>query len=229
MHAVRIQNLSHSINNYTILKEISLELKRDNIACILGPSGCGKTTLLNCLSGLDEVSIGKVYIEGTSLFDGDDAIRTRIRREHLGFVFQAFNLIPVLTALENVEVPLQLNSTDTNAKQIREKALGALAAVGLEDWAAHRPSELSGGQQQRVTIARAFVHSPALLLADEPTGNLDSKTSDQIMELLCSLNREQGITMLVVTHDQEIADRCSRILHMQDGRIVSDMKTNEEE
>lgn len=211
------------------LRDVSVSIDSGEMVAVMGPSGCGKTTLLNCLAGLDEVSLGQVLVEGISIFEGNDALRTRIRREHLGFVFQKFNLIPVLSALENVEIPLQLNSTEASAKRIREQALAALAAVELEDWAAHRPSELSGGQEQRVTIARAFVHEPALLLADEPTGNLDSKTSDQIMQLLSELNREQGITMLIVTHDAGIAARCSRVLEMQDGRIVSDRLTNSSE
>ena len=184
---------------------------------------------MNCLSGLDEVSVGEVLVEGVSIFEGDDVLRTKVRREQLGFIFQSFNLIPVLSALENVEMPLQLNSAEPNSKEIRKKALSALEMVGLKDWASHKPAELSGGQQQRVTIARAYVHEPGLLLADEPTGNLDTETGTKILDLLVQLNKELNITMMIVTHDIEVSKRCSRTLEMRDGRIYKDTKNILEE
>jgi len=211
------------------LRDVSVKINQGEMVAVMGPSGCGKTTLLNCLSGLDEVSVGEVFVEGVSIFEGDDTLRTKVRREQLGFIFQSFNLIPVLSALENVEMPLQLNSAEPNSKAIRKKALNALEKVGLKDWASHRPAELSGGQQQRVTIARAYVHEPGLLLADEPTGNLDTETGTKILDLLVELNKELNITMLIVTHDKGVSKRCSRILEMRDGRIHKDTQNILEE
>ena len=211
------------------LRDVSVKINQGEMVAVMGPSGCGKTTLLNCLSGLDEVSFGEVLVEGVSIFEGDDTLRTKVRREQLGFIFQSFNLIPVLSALENVEMPLQLNSAEPNSKEIRKKALSALEKVGLKEWASHRPAELSGGQQQRVTIARAYVHEPGLLLADEPTGNLDTETGTKILDLLVQLNKELNITMMIVTHDIEVSKRCSRTLEMRDGRIYKDTKNILEE
>ena len=211
------------------LRDVSVKINQGEMVAVMGPSGCGKTTLLNCLSGLDEVSVGKVLVEGVSIFEGDDTLRTKVRREQLGFIFQSFNLIPVLSALENVEMPLQLNSAEPDSKKIRKKALAALEKVGLKNWASHKPAELSGGQQQRVTIARAYVHEPGLLLADEPTGNLDSETGAKILDLLEELNKELKITMLIVTHDKRVSKRCSRILEMRDGRIFRDTRNISEE
>lgn len=196
------------------------------MVAIMGPSGCGKTTLLNCLSGLDELTAGEVLVEGISLTASDDRHRTNVRGSNLGFIFQSFNLIPVLTAVENVEMPLLLQGIP--AKEARQRSLDALDLVGLKNWSTHRPMELSGGQRQRVTIARAFVHEPAVILGDEPTGNLDTRTSNEVMDLLFELNAERGTTLLVVTHDSEIAARCSRVLHMEDGLIVRDEKSEEE-
>ena len=211
------------------LRDVSVKINQGEMVAVMGPSGCGKTTLLNCLSGLDEVSVGEVLVEGVSIFEGDDTLRTKVRREQLGFIFQSFNLIPVLSAFENVEMPLQLNSAEPNSKEIRKKALSALEKVGLKEWASHRPAELSGGQQQRVTIARAYVHEPGLLLADEPTGNLDTETGTKILDLLVQLNKELNITMMIVTHDIEVSKRCSRTLEMRDGRIYKDTKNILEE
>ena len=213
-------------NKIEALREISLTIEAGEMVAIMGPSGCGKTTLLNCLSGLDELTAGEVLVEGISLTASDDRHRTNIRGSNLGFIFQSFNLIPVLTAVENVEMPLLLQGVP--AKEARKLSLEALDLVGLKNWSTHRPMELSGGQRQRVTIARAFVHEPAVILGDEPTGNLDTRTSDEVMNLLFKLNAERGTTMLVVTHDSEIASRCSRVLHMEDGLIVRDEKSEEE-
>ena len=213
-------------NKIEALREISLTIEAGEMVAIMGPSGCGKTTLLNCLSGLDELTTGEVLVEGISLTTSDDRHRTNVRGSNLGFIFQSFNLIPVLTAVENVEMPLLLQGIP--AKEARQLSLDALDLVGLRNWSTHRPMELSGGQRQRVTIARAFVHDPAVILGDEPTGNLDTRTSDEVMNLLFKLNAERGTTMLVVTHDSEIASRCSRVLHMEDGLIVRDEKSEEE-
>ncbi len=213
-------------NKVEALREISLTIEAGEMVAIMGPSGCGKTTLLNCLSGLDELTAGEVLVEGISLTASDDKHRTNIRGGNLGFIFQSFNLIPVLTAVENVEIPLLLQGIP--AKEARQRSLDALDLVGLKNWSTHRPMELSGGQRQRVTIARAFVHKPAVILGDEPTGNLDSRTSGEVMDLLFELNAERGTTLLVVTHDSEIAARCSRVLHMEDGLIVRDEKSEEE-
>jgi putative ABC transport system ATP-binding protein len=214
-------------NRVEALRKVSVSLKPGEMVAVMGPSGCGKTTLLNCLSGLDEISSGEVLIHGQPLSQMSDYDLTSLRGSQLGFIFQSFNLLPVLTAVENVELPLLMAGTPP--RKSREKALEALDAVGLADRAGHLPAELSGGQQQRVTIARSFVHDPAVIFADEATGNLDSQTSDEIIDLLLSLNAERDVTMLLVTHDSEIAARCSRVLVMQDGRIVEDRRIGEEE
>ena len=190
------------------------------MVAITGPSGCGKTSLLNVLSGLDAPSAGTVLIQGDSLFDLDDDRRTRLRGERLGFVFQAFNLLPVLTATENVEIPLLL--TGQPAHDVRKVALEALASVGLADRAGHLPAMLSGGQQQRVAVARAVVHRPSIVLCDEPTGNLDSVTSNEVLDLMSTLCREEGMTFLIVTHDDAVAARCDRVLRMRDGQFLDD-------
>ena len=214
-------------NRVEALRKVSVSLNPGEMVAVMGPSGCGKTTLLNCLSGLDEISSGEVLIHGQPLSQMSDYNLTSLRGSQLGFIFQSFNLLPVLTAVENVELPLLMAGTPP--REARQKALEALNAVGLGDRDGHLPAELSGGQQQRVTIARSFVHDPAVIFADEATGNLDSQTSDEIIDLLLTLNAERGVTMLLVTHDSEIADRCSRVLVMQDGLIVEDRRIGEEE
>ena len=209
------------------VKGIDVVIGEGEMIAIMGPSGCGKTTLLNVLSGIDEPTSGEVTINSQSLFAASDNERSRMRAEYLGFIFQDFNLLPVLTAVENVELPLLLLGNAAN--EARKTALNALAAVGLGERSEHRPSELSGGQQQRVAIARAIVHNPAVVLCDEPTGNLDSTTSDSVMALLKSINSKMGTTFLLVTHDSNVANQCSRILHMDDGEIISDVRGSEEE
>ena len=209
------------------VKGIDVTIGEGEMIAIMGPSGCGKTTLLNVLSGIDEPTSGEVTINSQSLFAASDNERSRMRAEYLGFIFQDFNLLPVLTAVENVELPLLLLGNAAN--EARKTALNALAAVGLGERSEHRPSELSGGQQQRVAIARAIVHNPAVVLCDEPTGNLDSTTSDSVMALLKSINSKMGTTFLLVTHDSNVANQCSRILHMDDGEIISDVRGSEEE
>jgi len=184
----------------------------------MGPSGCGKTTLLNCLSGLDAIDDGDVKIEGRSLATMSDRDRTDHRARRMGFVFQFYNLMPVLTAVENVELPLLVARVPM--RDARQRALEALALVGLEARAAHVPDELSGGERQRVTIARALVNDPAIVWADEPTGDLDSEMADEIVALMRRLNREQELTFVVVTHDISVGRRTDRIVRMLDGHIV---------
>jgi len=184
----------------------------------MGPSGCGKTTLLNCLAGLDSVDEGEVLIEGTPLAHMSDYERTAYRAQRMGFVFQFYNLLPVLTAVENVELPLLVSGV--KAGEARRRAQEGLALVGLTDWASHRPAELSGGQRQRVTIARALVNQPAIIWADEPTGDLDSETADGIMSLMERLNQENGQTFIMVTHAPRVADWADRVIRMRDGQIV---------
>ena len=202
------------------VRGVNLSIKSGEMVAIMGPSGCGKTTLLNVLCGIDDPSAGVVTVSGKQLYGISDDERTGLRATHMGFIFQQFNLLPVLTALENVELPLLVGKVD--ATKARTMARNALDAVGLGDRYDHRPAELSGGQQQRVAVARAFVHSPDVILCDEPTGNLDSRTSDEIMDLLIARNRDEGVTLVIVTHDEEIAARCDRVLHMSDGMMVAE-------
>ncbi len=202
------------------LRGVTLNVAKGEMVAIMGPSGCGKTTLLNCLSGLDYIDGGRVLIEGTDLARLDDNQKTTYRARRMGFVFQAYNLLPVLTALENVELPLVVSGV--NPKLARQKAHAALAQVGLDDRGHHRPAQLSGGQRQRVTIARSLVNDPAIVWADEPTGNLDSQMADDIMVLMERLNAEQQQTFVIVTHDAGVGRRCNRIVHMKDGLIVGE-------
>lgn len=201
------------------LKNIDMVVGPGEMVAIMGPSGCGKTTLLNCLSGLDTIDEGNVFIKGDNLRDLSDNERTDYRARHMGFIFQDFNLLPVLSAVENVELPLLISRVPR--KKARQKALDMLERVGLADRARHRPAELSGGQRQRVTIARALTNDPAIVWADEPTGNLDSETAQDILDLLYRLNREHGQTLVVVTHDMEVGKLANRIITMRDGQIVS--------
>lgn len=209
------------------VRGVSLSLNRGDMVAIMGASGCGKTTLLNMLSGIDEPSAGSVQVQGHALFGVTDRQRTALRAEHFGFIFQDFNLLPVLSARENVELPLLLGGLDPG--EAKQRALDALERVGLGDRAEHRPAELSGGQQQRVAVARAIVHRPAVILCDEPTGNLDSTTSKAVMRLLKALNEHEQTAFLIVTHDPHIAEQCQRIVTMHDGTVVSDAVRPDEE
>ena len=200
------------------LNNITMEVEQGEMVAIMGPSGCGKTTLLNCLSGLDTIDEGDVFIKGDNLRDLSDNERTAYRARHMGFIFQDFNLLPVLSAVENVELPMLVSRVP--GKKARKRALEMLDRVGLSDRARHRPAELSGGQRQRVTVARALTNDPAIVWADEPTGNLDSETAEDIMSLICRLNRENGQTFVIVTHDIEVGKLANRIFTMRDGEIV---------
>ena len=207
------------------LKGINLEVRRGEMVAIMGPSGCGKTTLLNTLSGLDEINAGVIEIDGLDLAGMNDRQRTSYRAANMGFVFQFYNLLPVLTAAENVEMPLLLDkSRRLKTQKARQLALEALDAVGLADQANQLPAELSGGQRQRVTIARALVNKPAIVWADEPTGDLDSKTSQDIIDLMRRLNQENGQTFVIVTHSEEIGRQTDRIIWMRDGLIEENLE-----
>jgi len=204
------------------LRGVNLSIKRGEMVAIMGPSGCGKTTLLNCLSGLDVIDSGRISVEGVDLSTMSDDKKTEHRARRMGFVFQFYNLLPVLSAVENVELPLLVSGV--SAKEARQKAIEALDIVHLVPWATHKPAELSGGQRQRVTIARALVNQPAIVWGDEPTGDLDSTNATEIMDLLVDLNEQHQQTFVLVTHDQGIAQRTRRIIRMQDGQIISDKR-----
>jgi putative ABC transport system ATP-binding protein len=207
------------------LKSVSLQIERGEIVAIVGPSGCGKTTLLHCLSGLEDFESGEVLLEGRSLARLSDRQKADHRARRVGFVFQSYNLLPVLNALENVELPLLL--AGVSAGDARRRALRALEVVGLENRLRHRPSELSGGQQQRVAVARALGTEPAVIFADEPTGNLDSESAEEVMQLIDRLNHENGQTFVLVTHARDVAAHARRIIRMRDGQIESDARTED--
>jgi putative ABC transport system ATP-binding protein len=201
------------------LKGVDLSVPAGQFVAVMGPSGSGKTTLLNCLSGLDDIDAGRVLVDGAGIHEMSDAKRTRHRASAMGFVFQAFNLIPVFTAMENVELPLLLAGADP--KEARAAAQDTLARVGLGHRLNHRPTELSGGEQQRVTVARALAGRPRIVWADEPTGNLDSETAASVLALLRDLHTE-GLTLMLVTHDEAIGASAERRVVVRDGVIVAD-------
>ncbi|MBI5410464.1 MAG: ABC transporter ATP-binding protein [Nitrospirae bacterium] len=202
----------------TILNNISLEISQKQMVAIVGPSGSGKSTLLGLIAGLDKPTAGSIFLDGVEITTLEESTMARYRRQKIGYIFQSFHLIPTLTALENVAVPLELNGDLNTHKRAGE----LLASVGLADRQSHYPVQLSGGEQQRVAVARAFACRPPILLADEPTGNLDSTTGRQVIDLLLSLNRDQGSTLVLVTHDQALASYAERIITLRDGRIESD-------
>ena len=203
------------------LNGVSLKVARGEVISIMGPSGSGKSTLMNILGCLDRPTSGVYILDDEPVADLNDDQLARIRNSKVGFVFQVFNLLARTTALGNVELPLRYAGLREGS---REKALAALEAVGLADRVSHRPTELSGGQQQRVAIARALVNEPAIIMADEPTGNLDSRVGQEIMNLLLNLNRERGTTLIIVTHDPKIAKQTRRVIHLYDGQVESDRK-----
>ena len=207
------------------LRGVSLQVHRGEMVAIMGPSGCGKTTLLNCLSGLDDFEGGTVLINNTDLSRLADDRKTEFRAKDMGFVFQTYNLLPVLSAVENVELPLIVSGT--RPRVARELALASLDRVHLREYASSRPSQLSGGQRQRVTIARALVNRPAIIWADEPTGALDSQTATEIMDLIVELNSSEHQSCVIVTHDPKVAARCHRTIQMADGLIAIEMSQDE--
>lgn len=205
--------MSHG--DITVLDQLNLTVKSKERVAIIGPSGSGKSTLLLIMTGLESPSDGEVNVAGIPLSNLSNDQRADLRREHIGIVFQSFHLIPSLTARENVALPLEIGGL----KNSRHRAMDMLDKVGLADRGDHYPAQLSGGEQQRVAMARALVHGPELIVADEPTGNLDEKTGDFIMQLLFDLNRDTGATLLLVTHDNKLAARCDRTLRLEDGRL----------
>ncbi len=221
IRATQVRKIYRTGADVEALKGVDLTVGRGEMVAIMGPSGSGKTTLLNCLSGLEETDGGSILIEGRDLSGLSDDARTDFRARHMGFVFQAFNLLPVLTAAENAEIPLLL--LGEKPKAARRRALDMLEEVGLAARAGHRPEQLSGGEQQRVAVARALVHRPAVVWADEPTGNLDSKTAQAILHLFLKLNRD-GQTIVMVTHNLQVAESAQRTITMRDGLILNESR-----
>ncbi len=204
------------------LRGVNLDVRRGEMVAVMGPSGCGKTTLLNCLSSIDDFSGGEVWISGHRISQMSDNEKTDFRALKMGFIFQNYNLLPVLRSVENVELPLLVRGE--NPKVARKKATDILAAVGLEEEATKKPAELSGGQQQRVSIARALVNDPDIVFGDEPTGNLDSETTREVLDVLKQLHREKHLTFVLVTHDANVGNATERVLVMRNGQILKSFK-----
>lgn len=223
---LRIRNLTKNYRSgsrdLTVLHEVSLDVEQGATCAIVGPSGSGKTTLLGLAAGLDVPTSGSVSINGISLDGLSEDEKAEVRSAHVGFIFQSFNLLPTLTALENVMIPLELKGE----KKVRAKANELLEKVGLADRGGHYPSQLSGGEQQRVSIARAFANRPSILFADEPTGNLDGETGATVEKLIFDLNKDAGTTLILVTHDLELANRAGRVIHMKNGKLQSDSQAD---
>jgi putative ABC transport system ATP-binding protein len=222
--ALQVQNISKIYSNENreieILKNIHFEIEKGETVSIVGPSGSGKSTLLGLSAGLDNTSAGEIAIMGKTLNKLSEDEKAKLRNDHVGFIFQNFQLIPSLTALDNIMVPLELQG----GKNAKSKALDLIERVGLIDRKDHYPNQLSGGEQQRIAIARAFMNNPEVLFADEPTGNLDGKTSDNVESLLFDLNTEKGTTLIIVTHDLDLAEKTNRIIRLKSGEIESDVK-----
>jgi putative ABC transport system ATP-binding protein len=219
---IRIQGLRKAYQRggqeVLVLDNLNLQVAEGDFLALMGPSGSGKSTLLNLIAGIDRPTSGVIEINGIDISSLDDAELARWRAAHVGFVFQFYNLIPVLTAFENVELPLQLTSLDRATR--KRRVTEALASVGLADRMHHTPNELSGGQQQRVAIARALITNPSLIVADEPTGDLDRQSASEILEMLQRLNREQGKTIIMVTHDPKAADHAKAVIHLEKGQLA---------
>jgi len=224
MKVIELKNLSKIYNPETIpvraINDVTLSVEEGEFTAIVGPSGCGKTTLLNMIGGLDMSSEGSVDIGGVSINEMSESELTAFRLQHIGFVFQAYNLIPVLTAKENIEFIMVLQNRDS--KTMQERSDDLLDRMGIKDQRDRRPSELSGGQQQRVAVARALASRPKFVLADEPTANLDSGSTEALLDIMVKLNKEEKITFIFSTHDQRVIDRAKRIIKLVDGEIVSD-------
>ncbi len=225
---IHLENVSREYGNGKVvyaLDHVSLRIERGERVAVMGPSGSGKSTLLNLVCGLDEPTSGEVQIDGQDIASLNDDARTRLRREKIGMVFQTFNLLPTLTAQENVALPLRLSGI--SKKEADARAATMLGKVGLGERTTHRPDQLSGGERQRIAIARALIFQPPVLLADEPTGNLDSKTGEEILALLDNLHGEFSTTILMVTHNEEAAEHCDRIIRLRDGKVVSSTAVKE--
>ncbi|HZS07253.1 MAG TPA: ABC transporter ATP-binding protein [Blastocatellia bacterium] len=223
---IRAENVTRDFGDGKVvhaLRNVTLHITRGERVAVMGPSGSGKSTLLNLVCGLDEPTSGSIKVDGVEIARLNDDERTRLRREKIGMIFQTFNLLPTLTAMENVALPLRLQGLSKRDACARANAM--LEKVGLGERASHRPDQVSGGERQRVAIARALIFEPPLLLADEPTGNLDSATGEEILGLLDNLHREFNTTILLVTHNEEAARHCDRILRMRDGSIVKEEST----
>lgn len=222
MSLITLSNLrkvyTETASDVVAVDSVQLTLEAGEFAALVGPSGCGKTTLLNLIGGLDRPTAGSVVVRGTDLSTLSDADLVRFRLEHIGFVFQAYNLIPVLTALENTVFILELQGVA--AAERNKRGMELLDAVGLADKAHHRPAQLSGGQQQRVAVARALASKPAFVLADEPTANLDSKSASTLLDIMVDLNRTEGTLFLFSTHDPRVVDRARRTFHLEDGKVL---------
>ena len=223
-HILTAQSLTKTFksgqHSLTVLNNVSFSIDTGTSCAIVGPSGSGKTTLLGLCAGLDKPSSGSVTLNGNKISEFSEDELSKIRNEQIGFVFQSFQLIPTLTALENVMVPIELRGLAY--KDVEERALELLESVGLSDQSHHYPNQLSGGEQQRVGLARAFIHKPGILFADEPTGNLDGETGAQIEQLLFELNQKEGTTLVIVTHDRELAEKCDRMIQLKNGHIEVD-------
>ncbi|MBK9707707.1 MAG: ABC transporter ATP-binding protein [Acidobacteria bacterium] len=220
---IRLENVTREYGDGKLvhaLDGVSLTIDRGERVAVMGPSGSGKSTLLNLICGLDEPTSGVIRIDGADIAGLDDDARTRLRREKIGMIFQTFNLLPTLSATENVALPLRLQGLSRRDAETRANSM--LSKVGLAGRSSHRPDELSGGERQRVAIARALIFDPPILLADEPTGNLDSHTGEEILTLLDNLHREYNTTVLMVTHNEEAAAYCDRVLRLRDGRVVKE-------
>jgi putative ABC transport system ATP-binding protein len=204
------------------LRGVNLDVRKGEMVAVMGPSGCGKTTLLNCLSGIDEFNGGEVWVAGNRLSKMNDNEKTDFRAMKMGFIFQNYNLLPVLKSVENVELPLLVRGDDP--KESRRKALAALEAVGLHTEGNKKPAELSGGQQQRVSIARALVNEPDIVFGDEPTGNLDSETTHEVLDVMKRLHREKHLTFIIVTHDSTVGNSTERVILMRNGQILKSFK-----
>jgi len=226
-----VNNLSKTFKSgnkeLTVLRDINFSIEKGISCAIVGPSGSGKTTLLGLCAGLDKPTSGDVILNDQKISALKESDLSAIRNEQIGFVFQSFQLIPTLTALENVMVPIELRGV--SYREVEKKAIDLLDKVGLKDRVTHYPTQLSGGEQQRVGLARAFIHKPEVLFADEPTGNLDGDTGSQIEDLLFELNKDEGTTLIIVTHDRELASKCNRIIELKSGSIISDTTSRVEE
>jgi putative ABC transport system ATP-binding protein len=230
-HILKLESLTRQFKSgdktLTVVDKVTFEIEEGISCAIVGPSGSGKTTLLGLSAGLDQPTSGDVTLNGINLKPLNEDQRAEVRNQHVGFVFQTFQLVPTLTAVENVMVPLELRGEATNT--VRERAIELLKEVGLGERSHHYPTQLSGGEQQRVAVARAFINNPKILFADEPTGNLDSETGEHIENLIFDLNRKQGTTLVLVTHDLDLADKCDRVIKLKNGMVDSDVfKLSEE-